>query len=92
MIINPSSVDKVVRDMCVFVNARIGKRDGERKRERERERRKTARRKKDDARETAKSSYLFVPLALIQSVPGFFVSQRVLFGDGCHRARVLCRL
>ena len=34
--------------------------------------------------ERIKETHLLVPLVLIQNVPGFFASNRVLFGERCH--------
>jgi hypothetical protein len=34
--------------------------------------------------ERIKETHLLVPLVLIQNVPGFFTSNRVLFGERCH--------
>ena len=40
--------------------------------------------------ERIKETHLLVPLVLIQNVPGFFASNRVLFGERCHFEGGIC--
>ena len=40
--------------------------------------------------ERIKETHLLVPLVLIQNVPGFFTSNRVLFGERCHFEGGIC--
>ena len=40
--------------------------------------------------ERIKETHLLVPLVLIQNVPGFFASNRVLFGERCHYEGGIC--